>query len=435
MPLAPLAQPKPSPTPDPSATPRRVCFVAPFGLGQKTTVWARTLPLAKVLAQHGWAATILIPPWDTPADAGKRRLEHAAIPAGAQASPPAQGAVEIVNVLLSGGPLAVTRRLLREIDTRQPHIVHIVKPRAYAGLVQWALWQRRRPASAPILLDIDDWEQAWASINRYPWPLARLGAWQEEWGIRHTDGITAASRWLLERAGSYAPQTPVLYLPNGVPDTPAAVSQRGADADDVLFFTRFVEVPPAWLGAFAASLYANRPHTRLIVAGAPVQPGLDEPFRHAVGGALAAAGAPADGVQWLGFVTPPEMPPLYARCGCAIFPAAPVPLQQAKCSVRLATTLLQGIPVVASAVGEQAAYGADGAARLVPAEASPAEFAAAVDDVLRRPDQQIALTEGARAHLLARYAWDRLGAELAEFYTKLLNERQLTIPNDRRRRT
>jgi len=429
MPLAPLAQPQFSP-PDPAAALRRVCFVAPFGLGHKTTVWARTLPLAKALAQHGWAAAILIPPWDTPADAGKRWLESGSLrpseSAGSSATP---GAVEIINVTLGGGPLAVTYRLLREISTAQPQIIHIIKPRAYAGLVQWALWQRRHSDSPPILLDIDDWEQAWASINRYPWPLARFGAWQEEWGIRHAHGITAASHWLVERAASDAPHTPVLYLPNGVSDTPAAVPQRSPDAGNVLFFTRFVEVPPAWLGAFAASLYVIHPQARLIVAGAPVQPGLDEPFRRAVGDALAAAGAPADHVQWLGFVTPAEMPPLYARCGCAIFPAAPVPLQQAKCSVRLATTLLQGIPVVASAVGEQAAYGADGAARLVPAAASPAEFAAAVDDVLRHPAQQLALAAGARARLLSRYAWDKLGTELAEFYTKLLDSQRQQRPN------
>lgn len=401
------------------AAAHRVCFVAPFGLGQKTTVWARTLPLAKVLATHGWQATILIPPWDTPADSGKRRLEAAA--AGTEAA----GAVEIVNVSLAGGPPVITNRLLRAVSERQPHIVHIIKPRAYAGLVQWILWQRRQPNAAPLLLDIDDWEQAWANINRYPWPLARFGAWQEEWGLRHAHGITAASRWLVERAGSYAPQTPVLYLPNGVTAAPATPSVRPsvrptAEAQAVLFFTRFVEVSPDWLGAFVSSLYAIRPQARLIVAGAPVQPGLDEPFRSAVDAATAEADAPGAQVEWLGYVPPAELPGLYARCGCAIFPADPVPLQQAKCSVRLATTLLQGIPVVASAVGEQAAYGAEGAARLVSPSASPAEFAAAVDDVLRNPGHQLALAEAARVRLLERYAWSKLGQELAKFYTKFV---------------
>ena len=80
----------------------------------------------------------------------------------------------------------------------------------------------RTPA---ILLDIDDWEQAWGPINGYPATTARFLAWQEEWGIRHADGITAASRWLVERAKAYTPETPVLYLPNGV-TLPVATGQR-----------------------------------------------------------------------------------------------------------------------------------------------------------------------------------------------------------------
>lgn len=409
-------------SPTTSSPARRVCFVAPFGLGQKTTVWARTLPLAQALATHGWQATILIPPWDTPADSGKRWLEPGSgQPDELGTGTETAGAVEIVNVALGGGPPAITSRLLRAIGERQPHIVHIIKPRAYAGLVQWLLWQRRRTGAAPLLLDIDDWEQAWASINRYPWPLARFGAWQEDWGLRHAHGITAASRWLVERAAGYAPQTPLLYLPNGVAAAPVALGKPpSADAQAVLFFTRFVEVSPAWLGAFASSLYAMRPQAPLIVAGAPVQPGLDEPFHRAVDVALVKAGAPGAQVEWLGYVPPAELPTLYARCGCAIFPADPVPLQQAKCSVRLATTLLQGIPVVASAVGEQAAYGAEGAARLVSPSASPAEFAAAVDDVLRHPERQSALASAAQSRLLERYAWSKLGQELAEFYTKFV---------------
>lgn len=394
--------------PSPHESQPHVCFVAPFGLGQKTTVWARILPLAKELVQRNWQATILIPPWDTPADAGKSWSEPvaSAVPA----------AVQIVNVALGGGVPLIVRRLLREITARRPTIVHIVKPRAHAGLVQWSLWQRRRVGNAPIVLDIDDWEQAWSPINRYPWPLAQFLAWQEEWGIRHAHGITAASRWLVERARKYTPQTPVLYLPNGFTDLPPVKEIRSPNGDGaILFFTRFVEVSPQWLGEFTQSLYAIRPTMHLIVAGTPVQPGLDEPFRRAV-----AAAAPSATVEWLGFIPPVQLPALYARSTCAIFPAAPVPLQQAKCSVRLATTLLQGVPVVASAVGEQATYGADGAARLLAADAPPTAFAAAVDDVLRHPAQQDALAATARARLLDRYAWSRRAEEMIDFYTKLL---------------
>ena len=166
---------------------------------------------------------------------------------------------------------ATAHRLLREIRVLHPDLVHIIKPRAYAGLVQWWLWQRRRCHTAPIVLDIDDWEQAWSGINHYPRPVASFLAWQEEWGIRHATAITAASKGPVERAASYTPPTPILYLPNGVADPACRSRLRPAvGAGAVLFFTRFVEVTPAWLGTFVASLHAVYPQMHLIIAGAPV---------------------------------------------------------------------------------------------------------------------------------------------------------------------
>ena len=383
---------------------RRVCFVAPFGLRQKTTIWARTLPLARELVARGWAATILIPPWDSPQDSGRRWVEDG---------------VELVNVALGGGTPAVVRRLLHEIDRIQPAIVHVVKPRAHAGLVQWWLWQRGRLGSSrpALVLDTDDWEQAWAPVNGYAPLLARFLAWQEEWGIRHADGITAASRWLVERAQAAAPRIPRRYLPNGVtPPAPGDLHWQPQDQRDVLFFSRFVEVSPAWLALFAQVLHEVAPGARLLVAGTPVQPGLDDAYRRAL---AALAPGSATPVEWLGYVQLEDLAAIYARAGCAIFPADAVPLQQAKCSVRLATTLLAGMPVVASAVGEQAAYGAEGTARLVPAGATPRAFAAEVATVLAAPAEQAALSRQAHARLLQRYDWALLAAQLDTFYRQI----------------
>jgi glycosyltransferase involved in cell wall biosynthesis len=267
-----------------------------------------------------------------------------------------------------------------------------------------------------MFLDLDDWEQAWGPINHYPRPLARFLTWQEEWGIRHADAITAASRWLEACAHVYQPQTPVLYLPNGITAPVAGAPHwQATNTRDVLFFTRFVEIDPGWLPPFLAALHATVPAARLLVAGEPVQPGLDIPFRTAI----AEAGL-ADRVEWLGFVPRATLSALYARVGCAIFPAADVPLQQAKCSVRLATTLLEGVPVIASAVGEQTNYGAHGAALLVPPDAAPATFAAAVAGVLNAPQQQLALAAQARAQLLERYDWAALAGTLSNFYRQAL---------------
>jgi glycosyltransferase involved in cell wall biosynthesis len=377
-----------------------IAFVAPFGLGQKTTVWARTLPLAKVLVTQGYHVTIVIPPWDTPADSGRVWED---------------GGVRLINVALRGGLPAVLWRLVRTLDELNPDIVHIVKPRAHAGLVQWWLWQRRRwQGKGPrILLDVDDWEQAWAAINHYPQPVARFLAWQEEWGICHADGITAASHWLVERVHRYTPATPVLYLPNGVTAAPAPPTvQPPSPTNQILFYSRYVEVQPAWLADFWRALHAREPTATLVVFGDALQP--DRPARFRAAMADRAPSATAQ-VTWQPYDAA-LVDPLYATSHCAIFPAEQTPLHQAKCSVRLATTLLRGLPVVASAVGEQQQYGAAGAAELVNANATPQQFAAAVAAVLADPQSYQARQQEARPRLLQTYRWEMWGSALVNFY-------------------
>lgn len=413
----------------------KIVFVAPFGLGQKTTVWARTLPLAQVLVTDDHHVTILIPPWDTPEQAGTTWTE--------------QG-VDLVNVRLTGGLPLITLRLLRHIRQLNPDIVHIVKPRIYAGLVQWWLWTRRlwsrfmNQSNRPqIFLDIDDWEQAWNTINHYHPLVARFLTWQEEWGIRHADAITAASRWLVKKARDYTPKTPVLYLPNGVPKLPtdsqissvprlskqrqgknylceyaAKKSNKASHLQKILYFTRFIEVEPDWLSEFWPALTARLSYVHLLVAGNALEPGREQLYQDAVRLVQEeqSAAQKLNQIEWLGFVDPETLPELYRSVQCAIFPARPIPLLQAKCSVRLATTLLCGIPVVASAVGQQAEYGSGGAAVLMPPDASPTEFAKAVSQLLAQPEQQQTLIKQAQLNLQRRFNWTDLGKKLEQFY-------------------
>ena len=379
-----------------------VVYVAPFGLQAKTTVWARTLPLAEQLVAAGHTATILIPPWDSPQTAGQRDSRNG---------------VALEQVHLTGGLPMIWRRLLTRVHSLQPDIVHIVKPRAYAGLVQYWLWQRRRAHPWRLVLDIDDWEQAWSPVNRYGWALARFLAWQEEWGLRHAHGITAASHWLMDAADHAAPSIPRLYLPNGVTPlaTPPTATPRGRPSAHPLFqplHRSRTGLAGGLLGQCTGPTTRRRTNHRRFagaaVAGGTVPRGPRSVRTH---------------ITWTGYVPTDQLAALYASVTCAVFPAAATPLHQAKCSVRLATTLLHGVPVVASAVGEQSHYGADGAARLVPADASPAEFAAAVVDVVTHPVQRTDLRTHAEAHLLSRYAWPDLARRLMDFYARLLADR------------
>lgn len=389
----------PSLASSPAAKALRIVYIAPFGLRKKATVWARILPLAQQLVAAGHRATILIPPWDSPQDAG--RVEE-------------QNGVRLEHVSLRGGIPGTVRLLVQRCDDLSPNIVHLVKPRAHAGLVHWLL-HRRRQQSPLLVLDTDDWEQAWNPINRYSWPVARFMDWQEIWGIRHAAAITAASRWLVNKVRELAPQTPCLYLPNGVNPLESAPIERLMTAGDpprVLFFSRFVETSPAWLAACWRAVLEQRPDAQLWLAGSPVQPHLAAPFQQAL--------ADLPGAAWLGYVSGEHLTALYREVSCAIFPADPVPLQAAKCSVRLATTLLHGVPVVASAVGEQTAYGAEGAANLVAAGAMPEAFAQAILETLQTPGDAAAAAQS----LLARYAWRDLAHRLESFYVKFVTPDQ-----------
>ncbi|MEX1019456.1 MAG: glycosyltransferase family 4 protein [Litorilinea sp.] len=402
----------------PLASLQRITFVAPFGLGQKTTVWARILPLAQYLHRQGLEVEILIPPWDTPAHSGLIWSD---------------GGVRIENVRLAGGPPAIFGRMVRRLQRRPAQIVHIVKPVAYAGGIQTLLWHLGKALGIHprIVLDIDDWEQDWARLNGRSGPVQRLISWQENWGHTHAHGITAASQWLVDQVQRRNPALPICYLPNGLAQTPSTSPTRAA-ADDapvhyptpesaqILFFSRFMEISPAWLADFCTTIFDHHPTATLQVAGAGIHPQLETDFKTAFQSHAAQSELDISRIQWLGHIRLDDLGPLYESSVCAIFPAQPTPLQQAKCSVRLATTLLHGVPVIASAVGEQRAYGQAGNIQLLAPDATPQAFAQAVLELLQDPDTQRTRQRAAHASLLAQYNWSALGARLYEFYGTLL---------------
>jgi len=417
---------------DSAQTPRSVLFVAPFGLGQKTTVWARILPLAQQLNRFGVEVSLLIPPWDTPAQAGLAWYEEG---------------VHLANVSLRGGPPMILARLLKRIRHKQPQILHIIKPVAYSGAIHTLMWWWRKLGGMrpKIVLDIDDWEQEWATLNGRS-ALVRRTIWaQESWGISHADGITAASQWLLAEAQRRAPNTPSCYIPNAItrqkPDAqaidpattlpgetgpPATTSAlhpmehpKQANGLNVLFFSRFMEVQADWLVDFCARLFGEIPNATLSVAGSGIASHLEERFKLDFSQLAQAKGIDMNRVRWLGHIRSDQITSLYESCACAIFPAQPTRLQQAKCSVRLATTLLHGVPIVASAVGEQTTYGTTGGVELIAVDAPPTHFALRVVDVLRQPSLYRERQQANRSQLLEAYNWESLGEKLYRFYSTL----------------
>src|SRR5512136_2845582 len=166
-----------------------VVMIGPFGLQPKGTMSARALPMAKALVAREQGVTLLIPPWDHPPDAGREWEEDG---------------VRIVNVSLPPRlPLffhvALAFRLVRRVLALRPDVVHCFKPKAYSGLAHFILWWLRRLGlvHSRLVVDEDDWEQAWNDLAPYSHAQRRVFVWQERWGLAHADAIVVASRELM----------------------------------------------------------------------------------------------------------------------------------------------------------------------------------------------------------------------------------------------
>src|SRR5919206_4104203 len=123
----------------------RIVFVGNFALWRKGTLSARTLPMARGLAEAGHAPLMLVPPWDAPDE-----------------RPPPGGRIRGVPVrylpVRAGrlGHLANARAALRATLAARPDVVVAVKPKGYAGLVALAMAPLR--GRVRLVVDSDDWE-------------------------------------------------------------------------------------------------------------------------------------------------------------------------------------------------------------------------------------------------------------------------------------
>src|SRR6266849_4249857 len=182
----------------------RIVFVSGFAWEPKGTARARAFPLAAELAKRGHEVTIILTPYDNPAESGRRKELHG---------------VRIVNVDVGKDsglrhvPFVI-KRLCAAIREHSPEIVHIFKPKGYAGAAcTWLLMN----GSRSVVLDCDDWEGSggWNDVKSYPWVVKEYIDRQEKWLMRRTPVLTAASRALEQRAVKLRESSKgVFYIPN-----------------------------------------------------------------------------------------------------------------------------------------------------------------------------------------------------------------------------
>jgi glycosyltransferase involved in cell wall biosynthesis len=385
-------------------------MIGPFGLKVKTSMLIRALPLAQALVRHGHAVKIVVPPWDCPQEAG-RTLHEAG--------------VDVENIDLPASlPLLfhvnVTRRLIRRALDFQPDVIHCFKPKAYAGLSAWWLWQLRRlgRVQARLIVDTDDWESngGWNDLAAYSWAQRRMFAWQERWGLTHADGVTAASRTLQSIVWSLGVKpSRVAYVPNGVrtaehggqheaPRTPQSACR-------ILLYTRFFEFKVERLLEVLRRVSERVPDVKLSVVGKGFFGEEEELLRQAEAIGL------RDRIEYEGWVEADRLPEVFARSNVAIYPFDDTLINRAKCAVKLIDLLAAGVPVVADAVGQNVEYVRHNETGLIVPGGDTDAMAQAVLELLRDPDRAARLGAKAARDVRERFSWDRLAVTVEQIYS------------------
>ena len=392
-----------------------IVMLGPFGLRPKSTMRRRALPLGKALAARGHRVTVIIPPWDWPADAGREWQED-----GVQVR-----CLPLLPSVPGLFPVALLVRLVRAALDTQPDVVHCFKPKAYAGLAAFLLWYGRGMGlwQGRLVVDSDDWEGpgGWNERGGYSWAQRRFFAWQERWGLLHADAVTVASRTLETLAWSLGvPPQRLHYLPNGI--SPWSVVQgEGSsirrrhgmgDCPVVLCYTRFVGCGPARWAAIVAGVAALAPLARFLVVGAGLA-GEEHEFQVRI-----QAHGLAERVTLAGWIPEEELPGYFAATDLALFPLDDILVNRARCPAKLADLLAVGVPVLAEAVGEARTYIEGGVSGLLlPAGSQPAKWGSEAAALLKDGPRRRRLGMAAQRRMQEEFAWDRLVEDLLDLYS------------------
>ncbi|MBP7043991.1 MAG: glycosyltransferase family 4 protein [Chloroflexi bacterium] len=383
----------------------RIAMVGPFGFHPNKTMRSRALGLARPLAARGHQVQIVMPPWQTPAEADKCWQEDGVL---------------VRNVSLAGGLPGITRRLLREVLDWQPDVVHCFKPKAYSGLAAWWLWQFHR-RDVRLVVDSDDWEGwgGWNDLAPYSAAQKHFFAWQERWGMTHCHALTVASRALQTLAwGHGVPPDRVAYVPNGtgIRTQLADTHERGSGSDGeaaptVLLYSRLFEFETGRLVTALRGVKTAVPTLRILAVGAGLYAADAAQFRQQL-----AEAELLDAVVDAGWVDEAELPALLSRADVGLYLMEDTLLNRAKCPVKLADMLALGIPVVGEAVGQVGEYVRHGQTGLLRPSGDTAGLTADLIHLLSEPEERARMAGNGRRHYAETFAWSRLADRLECVY-------------------
>ena len=372
----------------------RIAHICGFGWQPKGTVRFRAFPLAAALVAAGHEVTIFLTPYDHREDEGKEYRHEG---------------VRVANMLLGKAPIlrhiSACYSLCRETIRYDPDVIHVFKPKGYAGAALTYLMAtgRRR-----LVLDCDDWEGwgGWNDVKAYPRVVKEWIDLQEKWLIRHSPCVTVASRVLEARAVELRRSSAkVFYLPNAgtsaggreIRDRVLAMDPEGIrksfglPSGDLILYAGHFEAADngMFFSRAAASVAREWGATILIVGDGPELPAVRDFFS-------AQQGVDA---RFFGSLPYEKFLALVCIADIAAYPYRDDAIHRAKCSARIIDYMAMGRAVVTTAVGENNEYLRDGLRGILVPPDDEVGFGLALTTLLRDRNLRSFLGENARRYV------------------------------------
>jgi glycosyltransferase involved in cell wall biosynthesis len=302
--------------------------------------------------------------------------------------------------------------LARQAIRLKPDILHICKPQPINGLSGWLA---SRALNRPFYIDCDDYE---AEANRVDSEIQRsVIRWWEEHLPRHAAGVTVNTRFLLERCRSLGvTESHIACVPNGanaVKDTcwgdlPAPL-QALSGQPVVIYVGTLSTVAHSvdlLLDAFALVLQ-QMSSARLLMVG-------DGDDREVLRSQVQRLGI-ASAVHWVGRVLPEDTPRYFALATCSVDPVRDTPAARGRSPLKIAESLVAGVPVVTGNVGDRREMLADGQAGVLVKAGDASALAEGLMRALCDEALAVKMRRCAREHS-QNYAWSRLAERWMSIY-------------------
>lgn len=375
-----------------------IVMLGSFGVWTRGTLQSRALPLARAVTNlTDLRLAIVTTPWDAPDQAGVCEQHDN---------------VQIYNTsaVKQRQAFAITRQQISLVRRLRPSIIHVMKPKASAGMTADLLL--RAGTSASVVIDYDDWEGdgGWNDRSAYPLPARRLFAYQEQQLLRAADAVTAASTLLEVRARRLrgGPGHEVTFLPNGLgTDWLKELSslRKEITAPRLVLYSRFAEFSAAWLATVL--------HTIDRRLQTPLELDIIGDSDHS---RLQSSQFDQLRLVWHGFVPRPEIPGLLGTATIALYPYDDNLINQSKQSVKLLELMASGNAIVASDVGDIRRIAGNS---VIAVRAGDAEtFASEVVRLIENPGLARELSKRARQRV-ERFTMSRLAETLTSVYSGL----------------